>query len=199
MADFGQALKLKPDDIPSLLSRAALRVRSNDHGGAVADLDVAQQAASKQSDARLEIGDLYLRAGQLEGAIAQYDLWVASHGQDARMADALSARGWARTLSGKYLDKALADANAALRRRSQEPQFLYRRAVAHLRAGDIDKAMADWNAVLKNDPQNPWALYGRGLTEARKGRTSDSQADISAATRLEPHIVDAAARQGLTP
>src|SRR5262249_552899 len=121
------------------------------------------------------------------------------HHHDARMADALSNRGWARTLSGQDVKKALDDANAAIRLRPHEPHFLGRRALAQLRAGNTDKAIADWDAVIAAEPKNAWAIYGRGVAKLRKGKTGEGQADISAATALEPKVVDMARKEGLTP
>jgi tetratricopeptide (TPR) repeat protein/predicted aspartyl protease len=198
-ADFDQALKLKPDDVATLLARAQLRLAANDRSGALGDLDVAEKAASKQADARFEIGGLYGRAGEFKQAVEQYDQWIPTHREDARMADALSNRGWARTLASEDPDKALADANAAVRLRPHEPHFLGRRALAQLRVGNVDKAIADWDAVVVAQPKNAWALYGRGVAKMRKGKTAEGQADISAATSLEPKVVDIARKQGLAP
>jgi tetratricopeptide (TPR) repeat protein len=198
-ADFDQALKLKPDDIPSLISRAELRLAANDRPGAVVDLEAAQRTASREADIRFQLGALFGRAGEFAATIAQYDLWIPSHREDARMADALSNRGWARTLSGEDPAKALSDANAALRLRPHEPRFLSRRGLAQLKAGNVDKAIADWDAVLAVEPKNAGALYGRGVARLRKGKTSDGQADIAAALALEPRVADTARKQGLTP
>jgi tetratricopeptide (TPR) repeat protein len=197
-SDFDQALKLKPDHIPSLVSRAELRLAANDSDGAIKDLDVAQQTASKENNVRFFIGALYIRSGRFADAIAQYDLWIPAHRDDVRMADALSNRGWARALSGQNLDKAVSDANAAVRLR-REPVFLARRAFAELRAGNADKAFADWDAVVAVEPKNAWALYGRGVSQLRKGKTAEGQADIAAATKLDPRVVKFADKQGMTP
>src|SRR5262249_50282596 len=89
-ADFDQALKLKPDDVPSLMARARLRLAAGDSAGMVADLDVVQQTVSRQANVRFELGILYLRARQFDVAIAQYNLWISAHPDDARMPDAFS-------------------------------------------------------------------------------------------------------------
>jgi len=43
MADFDQALKLKPDDLPALMARAALLLQRGDADLAVADLSVGDR------------------------------------------------------------------------------------------------------------------------------------------------------------
>src|SRR5262249_11376288 len=152
-ADFDQALKLKPGDIPSLVARAELRLEANDSAGAFADLDVAQQAASKEADVRFGIGSLYVQAGRFAPGIAEFDLWIPAHPNDSRMPDAYARRGLARAQAGLDFDKALSDANASLRLRPREPQFLSIRAFIELQSGNVDKSIADWNTVLAAQPK----------------------------------------------
>jgi tetratricopeptide (TPR) repeat protein/predicted aspartyl protease len=198
-ADFDQALKLRPTDISSLVARSEMRLAANDRAGAVSDLDVAQKAAANESDVRFELGGLYVRAGQYAKAITQFDLWIAAHHSDAKMADALSDRGFARTLCGQDLDKAVADSNSALRLRPHDLEMMSRRAYAELNAGKTGKAISDWDAVVASQPKNAFALYGRGVARTRAGKMSEGQADISAATALEPQVVEAARKRGLAP
>ena len=77
--DFSAALSLKPDYIPVLLSRARLRISMGNIPAARADLDSIDELAAKQADVRYEMASTYERAGLLPAAIAQLDLWLASH------------------------------------------------------------------------------------------------------------------------
>jgi tetratricopeptide (TPR) repeat protein len=197
--DFNEALKLKPDDVLSHVSRAELRLAGNDSAGADADLDAAEQVASKEADVRFLIGALYTRSGQFTAAIKQYDLWIPAHNDDERKPDALSNRAWARALSGHDLDKAIADSNYALRLRPNNPHFLDRRAFAELKLGTTDKAISDWDTVIAAEPKNAWALYCRGFARQQRGRTTEGKADMAAATAMEPRVVEAARKRGLLP
>jgi tetratricopeptide (TPR) repeat protein/predicted aspartyl protease len=199
MTDFDQAIKLKADDVPTLVARAELRLRNGDAPGARSDLDAAQNAAPKEADVRFRIGVLYGRAGELDAAVAQLDLWIAAHTEDSRRADALGDRCLARALLAQELDKALSDCNAALRLRSDNPNFTDSRALVQLRLGHLDKAIADWDAVVKAQPKNAWALYGRGVAKLRKGKTSEGQADIAAATAIQPRIGELGKTRKVTP
>ena len=199
LSDFDRALALKADDVPTLVERADLHVVMHDEAGAVADLDSAQRLAAKEDDVRFRIGALYLTIGHFAPAIAQYDEWIPAHEQDARLADGLNQRCWARALAGENLKKALDDCNSALRMRPRTPHFLDSRALVQLRIGNLDKAIADWDTVLESEPRNAWSLYARGAAKVQKGMTAQGRADMAAATALAPRIAEVARKRGVLP
>ncbi|MEJ1963184.1 MAG: aspartyl protease family protein [Gammaproteobacteria bacterium] len=205
MGDFDQAIRLKPDHIPARVARAALRLSRREAPGgeaaddAIADLDKASSVATKEADVRLEIGNLYSRAGALAQAIAQYDLWLDKHITEARTPDVLASRCRAKGLLGQDLDKALSDCNRAVKTRPDTGFFLDSRGLVYLRLGKLDKAIADYDAALRLQPKNPWALYGRGVAKLRKGMAAEGQADIAASKASGPRVAAEAARRGLEP
>jgi tetratricopeptide (TPR) repeat protein len=199
VSDFDQVLKLKADDVPTLVARASLNLRGPTREAGVADLDAASRVAAAQDDIRLRIGFLYSSAKLFPQAINEYDKWIAAHEFDVFLADARNARCWARALLGTELDKALADCNAAVKARRTAADFLDSRGLVRLRMGDLDKAIADYDEALKLNPRIAWSLYGRGLARLRKGQTSAGQADLAAAAAVYPHIQEEAARYSLTP
>jgi tetratricopeptide (TPR) repeat protein/predicted aspartyl protease len=199
MADFDQALKLNPDDVSALVARAELRVIGRDNAQAKADLDAADQFAPKEADVRFFIGALYARAGMFALAVAQYDLWIAAHSQDVRMAEAMNGRCWARALWGQDLAKALSDCNTALKLTPNSARALDSRGLVRLRMGDFDKSIADYDAALRLQPKIAWSLYGRGLDKLRRGMTTEGQTDIAAATALQPLIAEEARKHGIGP
>jgi tetratricopeptide (TPR) repeat protein len=197
LSDFDRALTLKADDVPTLVERADLHVVMHDEAGAVADLDAAQRLAAKEDDIRFRIGALYLTIGHFAPAIAQYDLWIPAHEQEAGLPDGFNQRCWARALAGEDLKKALDDCNSALRSRPGTPRYLDSRALVQLRIGNLDKAIADWDAVLASEPKNAWALYARGAAKLQKGLTAPGRADMAAATALAPRIAEVARKRGV--
>ena len=203
MADFDQALKLKPDDVAALVSRAELSLQSGDKVRAGADLDAANAVAAKQADVRYAMAHAYLRADLAAPAIAQYDLWIDSHADDARLPEALNSRCWARALAGVDLALALKDCDAALKRADKSSPFYARvvnsRGLVLLRMGDYDKSMSDFDASLKANPKDAWSWYGRGIDKLRKQRTAEGDADIAQATALWPKIADEFSRRGIAP
>ncbi len=201
LADIDQAIRLKPDFSDALLARATLRLRRNDAAPSViADLAAADRALPKEADARLRLGSLYDSAAQPSAAIVQYTKWIDSHRPDnLYVPSALNSRCWARALTGQALDLALADCNAALKKKPDTPAFLDSRGLVYLRQRSYDKAIADYDAALRLQPESAWSHYGRGLARQRKGMTTEAQADIEAAKALDPKIAATAAKYGITP
>ena len=201
MADFDQAVKLKPENLEALLARASLRASQGAPPEAIAaDLEAADRAAPKEADAHMQIGNLYEYIEQPAAAIVQYSKWIDTHPRDnLLMAHALNARCWARALGGQGLDQALGDCNAALRMHPASPEFLDSRALVYLRQGNYDKSIADYDAALHQQPKVAWSLYGRGLAKVHKGKVAEAEADMAAATVLEPKIAERARRYGLSP
>jgi tetratricopeptide (TPR) repeat protein/predicted aspartyl protease len=203
MADFNRAIELKPDDVEALTARAALRVNGGDRGGAIADLDAADRVAPKQADVRLFLAQAYEHLDLPAPSIAQYNLWISSHRDDSRTAQALNNRCRVRALQGEDLSMALADCNEALRSSAKGSALLARvlgsRALVRLRSGDYGKSITDYDDALKLVPKDPWSLYGRGVAEIREKRIAAGNADIAAATAISASIGDAFKRHGIVP
>ena len=199
MADLDEALRLKPDDIPSLMLRGGLDLERHDEARARADFDAALAGSGPDSSARLGVADAYLQARQYEGAIAQLDHWIGDHPRQDMLAGALNARCEARAEWGRELDKALADCNAALKRQPRTTVFLNSRGLVNLRLGRADEAVADFTEALKAQPKLAWALYGRGLAERKKGQKPQGDADLAAAEALDRSLPERARQIGLVP
>jgi tetratricopeptide (TPR) repeat protein/predicted aspartyl protease len=203
MADFDQALKLRPNNLPTLIARAQLLLQRGENDLAAADLDAADAIAPKEADERYHMAYAYERADRLAPAIAQLTLWIDSHPDDARMPDALNSRCWDRALDGADLALAVKDCDAALRRADKSSAFYAKvadsRGFVYLRMGDYDKSIADYDTSLKINAKNSWSLYGRGIDKLRKQKTSDGDADIAQATALWPRVVEEFKRRGIVP
>jgi tetratricopeptide (TPR) repeat protein/predicted aspartyl protease len=202
-ADFDRAIELKADHVPALMARAEIRGASGELPRAIEDLDAADRAASKEADARLQMGYDYLRADALPQALMQLDLWIAAHKADARLAVALNERCWARTLAGQDLPLALDDCNAALKlsdKKAAESARLFNgRGLVRLRLGDYQKSIADYDTSLGLGAKDPWALYGRAVAEKRLGKSAAAEADMAAAKDLWPAIDTAFEKYGIHP
>jgi tetratricopeptide (TPR) repeat protein/predicted aspartyl protease len=199
LEDFGQAIKLKSDDVPALMARAELHARRNDPADTIRpDLDAADRAAPKAGDMRLTLGGLYERVRNYSAAIAQYDDWISSHNSDdIQMPRARNGRCWVRAISDRDLDKALDDCNFAVHSNSKAAAFRDSRGLVYLRQGKYEKAIADYDAALAVSPKIAWSLYGRGLAKQRLGQSAAGDADIVAAKALFPKIAEEAASHGI--
>lgn len=199
LEDVDHVLKLKPDEVDAHLMRAAVR-RQIDHDFDVrGDLDAAATAASKNATLRLAIAGMYSDLGDYPRAIAQYDLWIASHPDDSNKFAALNGRCWARALSGTSLPLALKDCNSALLAMPHNPALLDSRGLVRLRMGDFAKALADYDEVLAKDDKVAWSHYGRGIARLRLGQKEAGEADLAKAKSLDPELPDRAKKLGIVP
>ena len=190
LKDFDRALLLKPDHVPSLINRAALRMAADQTAEARADLDAIDKFAANQADVRLDMAMILERAAEMPAAIAQLDLWIAAHGDDARMPIALARRCKARAVLGRDLDQATKDCNRAVStsHKGANPRITETRAFLRLRLADYDKAIEDYDAVLKMDPQSALALYGRGFAKSKTIRIAAGEEDMVKAKAMSPGI-----------
>jgi tetratricopeptide (TPR) repeat protein/predicted aspartyl protease len=203
LADFDQAIKIKFDHVPALAARAELRLQNGDAVAAVEDLEAADHAAAKEADVRFRLALDYQHADLMPQSVAQLDLWIAAHGDDARLGRALGNRCWAKALLGQDLKSALKDCDSALgrigKKNTGSAAILLGRGVVRLRLGDYDKSIADFDAALSLHPKSAWSLYGRGIAKIRRNQAAEGQADMSAAAAVWPPIADDFAKRGISP
>jgi predicted aspartyl protease/tetratricopeptide (TPR) repeat protein len=201
--DLDQTLKLNPQHVTALVSRAELLFSNGDITGATANLDAANRTAAKQEDLRYEMAEGYGSVDRLSAAVEQFDLWIAAHAEDERIPSAQNGRCWARALAGSDLSLALKDCDAALKRAGKGSPFYAKvadsRGLVFLRLGDYAKSIADYDAAIAIVPKNAWSWYGRGIDKLRQHQTAAGDADITQAKSLEPKIAEAFARHGIEP
>ncbi len=203
LADLDHAIQVKEDFLPAYLPRAEIHLRQKDLSAADTDFASVDRLAPQQADLRLELANLYSRQERYSASIKQYDLWIGSHPDEARLPSALAGRCLASALANQDLGQGLSDCNKALRRASDhDPNYglLYAdRGMVYLRQGNYDKALADFNDALKVMPKNARALYGRGVVESRKNLATQSAADIAAAQAIAPELPEHYQRYGIVP
>jgi tetratricopeptide (TPR) repeat protein/predicted aspartyl protease len=201
LADFDQAIRLRPGNVDALVARAGLRASHEAPAAEVTpDLEAAGRTLPQQADLHLHIAGLYESVRQPAAAVTEYSKWIDSHPRDNNaMPGALNGRCRNRALSGEELEQALGDCNTALKLKPNMAAFLDSRGLVQLRRKNYDAAIADYDAALRLQPKTAWSLYGRGLAKLRKGLSSEGQADITAATVLQPKMAERAASYGITP
>ncbi|MEG3165995.1 aspartyl protease family protein [Sphingomonas sp. PB2P19] len=197
LADLDRAIALVPTDSDSHIARAQLRIGGGDVDGAKADVEAANAVLAPSSNARMTLGGLYDRLEMPEAALANYDLWLRDHPEDAKRPTALNGRCWARGQLGRELDRALSDCNAAVKASPGSAAYLDSRALVHLRRSELDAALADYDAALKLNPRNAWSLYARGIAAKRAGRAAEATANQTAALAINKRVADRAKRIGI--
>ncbi len=111
----------------------------------------------------------------------------------------LEYRCWARAVSNKWLDDALADCTRAI---SLNPGFVRAhgtRGLVYFRKGDYGDAMKDLDLAISRDPRLASALYTRGLAKRQTGDMAGAQADILAARAVDPEIASTYSRYNVAP
>jgi tetratricopeptide (TPR) repeat protein/predicted aspartyl protease len=201
LADFNRALAIKPDFVPALMGRAEIAIRSSKLSDVQADLDAVDKSAAKQADIRLQLAFAYERINRQPAAIAQFDLWIPAHDEDARLVNARDGRCRARAILGQDLGLALKDCNYAVSHslKGSNSEMFDSRALVRLRLGDFDKAIDDFDAALKANSQNAAALYGRGIAELKKNKTAEGEADMAHAQKMAPQIAERYKAFGIAP
>lgn len=196
LTDLDESLRLDPTSTGARLFRVPLRMAVGDRAGAGADLAQLDAQLAPIANHRRDLATLYARRGESALAIRQYDLWIASHAQDAKVAAARGARCWMRMRMNAELDKAIEDCREAADMDKGDPQSRSNLGWTYLRTGDLPQSLKAFDASIKLMSM-PIALYGRGLARLRSGDTARGQADIEAARREKPGIDGEVRRQGL--
>lgn len=198
-ADLDQALKLKPDYLEALMDRARVELLQKDTDAARTDLDAADHTIPESSASRMSLSMLYLSAQLPEQSVHQLDLWISTHGDDARLPTALNQRCWSRVVWNHELDKAEADCRRALRLTADDPNALDSLGWVQLRQNRFDRSIYQFDAALEKQPKLASSLYGRGIDKLRMGNKAGGEADIAAASAIRPDIADQMRAYGIAP
>jgi tetratricopeptide (TPR) repeat protein/predicted aspartyl protease len=202
-ADLDKVITLNPDFLRAYLPRAQIRLQEKDIDGAIADLDAVDRLAPKQADVRFVLAEHYEQLNRFSPAIAQYDLWIANHPVDSKLAMALGSRCRASAIENEDLRKGLSDCNKALsigdKKNPNYGHLFVDRGLLELRQANYDKAIADFDAALKTIPRDAFALYGRGVAKVRKNKAAEGEADMLEAIKIAPHIAAPFSARGLGP
>ena len=146
-----KALEWNPDNVEVYLLRAEWRRDSGDYGAALAACEEAAQRAPDDMRVYLERSQVFQHLGQGEKAVADWKKLEELNERLDRLAEETVWNGlaYARAVANIELDKALADANRALKRRSNDAALLDTRGFIHYRLGDHQAARLDLDAALK--------------------------------------------------
>jgi tetratricopeptide (TPR) repeat protein len=139
LADYEEALRLRPDFGEALNNRALIRKKRGDLTGALADLDAAARASPSSPEIYNSRGGVKRARGDLDGAVADFDAALRLR---ADYVHAWCNRGYTRSLRGEA-DAALADLTHALKLEPTLFEGWFYRGLANGLAGRRDAALAD--------------------------------------------------------
>lgn len=226
LRDYASALELDGENLGALLGRAGILIdsgqldaaaplvqrahnaspssRSNELLGAIAlrrgqypeaigffDAALAQEprlARAMSSRARAKLG-----SGDAEGAAADFNRAIE---RDGNLADARAGRCWLDLNADRQIERARADADAAVAADPNNVEGQLCRGVLQLRERQWAEAKASFDAVLAIDGGNTTALFGRGVARNRGGDRGGTR-DMNQARDFESNISDRFADLGV--
>lgn len=160
IADLTEVLRLEPDNVFALESRAQA-YRASDHvDEAIADLEALAKLRPDDAGAFYNLGNAHAAKSDYEGAITAYSRALQI---DPDYAQAYNNRGSAHHMLRQYAE-ALADFNKALDLAPDYASGLANRCrVRAVLKQDLDQALNDCNAALEQRPEDSLTFDTRGL------------------------------------
>jgi tetratricopeptide (TPR) repeat protein len=175
---------------------ASFRVLKGDRPGAMKALDEAQRLDPKDTQIAGMRAEVLKDEGAYADGLAVLDAALAANPADARL---LNARCWYRATAGRGLGAALADCDAALKLRPDDPAILDSRGLVQLRRAQLDLSIVDYTAALKLRPKQAASLFGRAVARLRNGDLKGAQDDLALARTADPKIEAQFAKYGVRP
>lgn len=181
IADYSEAIRLKPDDERALIDRGVSFDHKHDFAHAISDYDKAIELVPNDAQAFVHRALAFDHQQDFAHAIADYDKAIALRPDSAV---ALNNRCWTRAEANIELEPALADCTEAHRLAPDKDSPLGSIGFVYFRMGNFDKAVASQDAALAINPTSADALYMRGMARKRNGDAAGGAADIAAAKSI---------------
>ena len=183
LADFNQALRIRPDSGLALAMRSAAYAIQGNHTAARLDRDNALNLTPLRDPRIYNYAAMASQVmGQQDFALDLYDKAVAL---DAAYAPAYNNRGLLYKKMGRA-EEALKSYNWAIALHPGFATAWYNRGNLYLLTGRPSAAAADYSLVLAMYREYPGALEARGLAYALEENWRLAEADLLAAITLAP-------------
>jgi tetratricopeptide (TPR) repeat protein len=195
-SDCGKAIDLNSADADAYKLRGYAYLLEHRFERAEADFHQALAIVPDDAESRAGYAQSLSGRGQFAQAVAEFDKAITLA---PRNAGYWNARCWARSGTGKRLDRALADCNRALSLTPGAPGALNSRGLVRLRMNQFAAAISDYTASLDAKPSQASALFGRGLAWLRQGQRQRGEAEILRARQMDPEIDDLFEVMGVVP
>ena len=185
IADYNQALRIRPGLHTAYLNRAAAYRASGDPQTALKDLDRAIALKKDFFQAYNNRGSLHLDLGDTKAALQ--DLNRAIELNKDEVAEPFYQRGYTY-LAMKEFDKAIADFERAIKLAPEMAWAYHGRGTAWMYKGVMMPAIVDYNRAIELDPKMAWSYLNRGLIWVFLGDESKAQKDFDECLRLRPEL-----------
>ena len=180
IADYTQAIRLKPDDAFAYVGRGLAKEQLGQHFAAITDYDTAIRLKPDDAFAYVRRGNVKTKLGQSAAAITDYDTAIRLK-PDA--AFAYVRRGLAKSSLGQHF-AAIADYDTAIRLKPDAAFAYVGRGSAKNSLGQHFAAIADYDTAIRLKPDAAIAYVGRGVAKARLGQYGKARLDLRSAWNL---------------
>ncbi|MDZ4738333.1 MAG: tetratricopeptide repeat protein [Alphaproteobacteria bacterium] len=197
IADYGQAIKLKPNHAEAYFSRGTLYYLAAQHDQAIADFDRAIRQRPGKVLYFSYRGQARHAKGQWAAAISDFDHAIKLQ---PKSAETLVDRARSFIGKGDYR-RAIADCDQAIKLSPENgvTASYNTRGDAYFHLRDWRNAISDYDRALELWPEYPVALYGRGAAKTQLGNVAEGRADMQAAQKLQADLATIEAKLGIAP
>ena len=194
IADFTEAIRLKPDYYEAYYMRGYTYDEKRDYDRAIADYTEAIRLNPMNAAVYLNRGASYEAKGEYDRSIADYTEALRLNPLNAA---AYCSRGANYSEIGEH-DQAIADYTAALRIDPRYVAAYNNRGNSYDAKGYVDRAIADYDEAIRLNPQYADAYNNRGNSYESKGDVERAIADYNEAIRLNPQYAAAYNNRGVS-
>lgn len=170
VADYDQAISLKPDFSWAYHNRGIVHRRQGDLDKAIADHTEALRLDPNFAEAFNSRGNAYAKQGQYDRAIADF---VSALKLQPEYPEALYNRAGAYRVKGDD-DLAIADYDKLLRQKPKDADALTSRGVVRFNKGVFQEAEADFEKAADIDQDDAYPRLYLWLARARQGNRDDA-------------------------
>ncbi|MES2194570.1 MAG: tetratricopeptide repeat protein [Pseudomonadota bacterium] len=195
IADFDQAIKLKPGAGHYYSNRGAAWLRKGEHQKALADYTQAIRLEPASSLSRRNRSDVFLDMGEFDKAMEDANAAIRLEPTNS---GAYIARAGIWQSKGDY-DRAIADYDLAIKHDPKSEIAYANRGSTWKMKGDLDRAIADLDTQLRVATfRNDFTYTARGDVYRYKGEFERALRDFDEVLRLVPDNISAMTGRGLT-
>jgi tetratricopeptide (TPR) repeat protein len=200
MADFNQAIKLRPNAPMALNNHGTIYLRQGAVQNALDDFNAALKSNPNLFFARMNRGHVLMINKDYDGALAEL-----AEAERIKPGELGPRNFRCQTYAAmRQFDQALAECNGIIEKLPKQQYALVTRGDIHLAKGELDLALKDYNIALGVNPNNARAHLGRGQLLEQRRQLEQARADYrSAGSALTPfedidtRVAKASARERL--
>jgi formylglycine-generating enzyme required for sulfatase activity/Flp pilus assembly protein TadD len=187
LADYGEAIRLKPDYADAYLKRASLLDERGDLIGAANDYSQVIKLSPNLPDPYFQRGYIHYKQEDFSAAINDFS---AVLNLDLKNDKAYYYRGIIY-IDQNNLTSAIDDLSKAMKINPKDPGYSFQRGIAQAKSKNLDDALSDFTTSITLNPENPGSYYERGKIFAQKG-------DFNGATDDFTHVIKIGSSTPLT-